>query len=499
VTNIVPASASAPTSFNLNGYASSATTAGVTNNFSLTVGSNTYYASGRQTVGGVTTTDPGRALSTNATLAELNTWINSVGLSNGAASPSLNSPATSYNSHSTSFNNLALTTLSGVGVGATANLTLDANGVISSISINNAGTGYATGNSVRLAAGWGGNPFNSAVDITLNGTQTVGTHDKVTSSISTAGGYATLSVTGTQNNNPVTFNTLRMVTSTDSSGGNIHYGNVSLAADGLQTNGEWAVSLYETVGNPNHIYSITPSFFGTATSSSTGSILSNGYLNTNIPFAAAWGAPTNNLNRFLTFSVVGVNVASNASVSLNGRSVTNAKNVFNDEISGMTLYLNKSISQNDSAQSTAIKVGSAPQIELVSNDATGMRNVGVALKQTLRGLSSSSTGDAWNNFFTSLATNVNSANDWISTNRTRIGSQLNGVSFSITNLTSQSTNLQKANSDLVDVDYGQGAATLTKALVTEQAATDMTATANNFPSMMQLLMEQWGLIKSDSK
>lgn len=499
VTNIVPASASAPTSFNLNGYASSATTAGVTSNFSLTVGSNTYYASGRQTVAGITTTDPGRALSTNATLTQLSDWINNVGLSNGAASPSLNSPGTSYNSHSTSFNNLALTTMSGVGVGATANLTLDADGVISSISINNAGTGYATGDSVRLAAGWGGNPFNSAVDITLNGTQTVGTHDKVTSSISTAGGYATLSVTGTQNNNAVRFNNLRMVTSTNSTGGNIHYGNVSLAADGLQTNGEWAVSLYETVGSPTHIYSITPSFFGSATSSSTGSILSNGYLNTNIPFAAAWGAPTNNLNRFLTFAVVGVNAASDASVSLNGRSITNAKNVFNDSTSGMTLYLNKSITQFDSAQSTTIKVGNAPQVELVSNDATGMRNVGVALKQTLKSLSTSSTGDTWNNFFTSLATNVNSANDWISTNRVRIGSQLNGVSFSITNLTSQSTNLQKANSDLVDVDFGQGAATLTKALVNEQAAADMTATANNFPSMMQLLMEQWGLIKSDSK
>ncbi|QKM64281.1 hypothetical protein DCO17_02945 [Polynucleobacter tropicus] len=499
VTNIVPASAGASTSFNLNGYATSATAAGVTSNFSLTVGSNTYYASGRQTVGGVTTTDPGRALSTNATLADLNTWINSVGLSNGAASPSLSSPFASYSSHSTSYSNLALTTVSGVGVGATANLTLDADGVISSISINNAGTGYATGDSLRLAAGWGGNPANAAVYMTLNGTQTVGSRDKVTSSISSAGGYATLSVAGTQNNNAVTFNNLRMVTSTNSTGGNIHYGNVSLAADGLQTNGEWAVSLYETVGNPNHIYSITPSFFGSATSSSTGSILNNGYLNTNIPFAAAWGAPTNNLNRFLTFSVVGVNVASDASLSLNGRSITNAKNVFSDTTSGMTLYLNKSITQYDSAQSTTIKVSNAPQIQLVSNDATGMRNVGVALNQTLRGLSTSSTGDEWNNFFATLTTNVNSANNWISNNRTRIGSQLNGVSFSITNLASQSTNLQKANSDLVDEDYGQGAATLTKALVTEQAAADMAATANNFPSMMQLLMEQWGQIKSGSK
>ena len=67
VTNIVPASASAPTSFNLNGYASSATTAGVTSNFFLTVGSNTYYASGIQTVGGITTTDPGRALDRKST------------------------------------------------------------------------------------------------------------------------------------------------------------------------------------------------------------------------------------------------------------------------------------------------------------------------------------------------------------------------------------------------------------------------------------------------
>jgi flagellin-like hook-associated protein FlgL len=66
-------------------------------------------------------------------------------------------------------------------------------------------------------------------------------------------------------------------------------------------------------------------------------------------------------------------------------------------------------------------------------------------------------------------------------------------------LTSQSTNLQKANSDLVDIDFGQEAATLTKALVNEQVAANMSATANNFPSMMQVLMEQWGLIKPDSK
>lgn len=499
VTNIVPATASNPTSFNLNGYASTTTAAGVTSNFSLSVGSNRYYANGRQTVGGITTTDPSRALSTNATLDDLNTWINSVGLSKGAASLSLNSPSATYSSQSTSFSNLALTTVSGSGTGATANLSLDGNGAISSITINNAGTGYAVGDTLRLAAGWGGNLANAAVDVTLNTTQTVGSHDKVSSSLSTAGGYATLSVTGTQNNNAVTFNNLRMVTSTNASGGNIHYGNVSLAADGLQTNGEWAVSLYETVGNPNHIYSITPSFFGSATSSSTGTILNNGYLNTNIPFAAAWGAPSNNLNRFLTFSIVGVNVASDASLSINGRSISNAKNVFNDANSGMTLYLNKSITQFDSAQSTTIKVNNAPQIELVSNDATSMRNVGVAVSQTLKELTSSSSRDAWNTFFSNLATNVNSANDWISTNRAKIGSQLNGVTFSITNLTSQSTNLQKANSDLVDVDYGQGSTSLAKALITEKAAAEMTATANNFPSMMQLLIEQWGLIKPDSK
>lgn len=499
VTNIVPASAGTPTSFNLNGYASSATNAGVTSNFSLQVGSNVYYANGRQTVGGVTTVDPGRVLSTNASLADLNTWINGVGLSHGANALGLNSPAAAYSSYSTSFNNLALTTISGTGTGATANVSLDSNGVINGLSINNAGIGYAAGDTLRLSAGWGGNPSNAAVYITVNSTQTVGTHDKVSSSLSSAGGYETLSVTGTQNNNAVTFNNLTMVTSTNSSGGNVRYGNVSLAADGLQTNGEWAVSLYETVGDPNHIYSITPSFFGSATSSSTGSILSNGYLNTNIPFAAAWGAPTNNLNRFLTFSVVGVNVASDASLSLNGRSITNAKNVFNDTTSGMTLYLNKNITQFDSAQSTNIQVGNAPQIQLVSNDATGMRNVGIEIGQTLKGLSASSSGDTWNNFFSNLATSINSANDWISSNRAKIGSQLNGVSFSITNLTSQSTNLQKANSDIVDVDYGQATTALTKALVTEQAAAEMNAAANNFPSMMQLLMEQWGLIKSGSK
>jgi flagellin len=294
----------------------------------------------------------------------------------------------------------------------------------------------------------------------------------------------------------VTFSNLNLITSTDSSGGSAHYNNVSLASDGLQTNGEWNVALYETVGNPTLLYSVTPGFYGSATQSSQGSILSNGDLNTNIPFAAAWGAPTNNLNRFLTFAITGVNVAQNSNFSVNGRTITSDSNVVNDAQTGLTFYLNPLGNLPSLPRSAQITVGNAPAAQTVASSATGMRDLGLAMTQTVNQMGSSATTQSWNSFFQSLSSNVSQAIDYLSSKRSQVGSQMNQIAYSLENSQAQSTNLQAANSALTDTNYGAQTSNLAKALVTEESAAKMQTAANNFPTVMKTLMEQWGLIKS---
>jgi flagellin len=498
VTNIDPASASVATSFHIAGYANSASNAGVTNNFSLTVGGNTYYANGTQTVGGVSTYDPNRALSASATVSDLASWINSVGTTTHLAQVSGYSGASGLVQGT--YNNVALTSNSGSGTGATANIVVNSSGQIQSFAINAGGSGYKTTDQLSLAAGWGG-AANGAINLTSP--LLLGSADAVTASVQTTGGHAELVVQGTQTGtaHAVTFANLNLITSTDASGNNAHYNNVSLASDGLQTNGEWSVALYETVGNQNLLYSVTPAFYGSASQSSKGSILSNGDLNTNIPFAAAWGAPSNNLNRFLTFALTGVNVAQDASLTVNGRSISSSSNKVSDTQTGMTMYLNPLGNSPALPSSAVLSVVNAPAATLNPISATGMRNVTIAMTQTVNALESSTNSNAntnaqtWNSFFSNLSGNLSSAIDFLSSKRSQVGSQMNQIAYVVSNAQLQSTNLQNANSALVDTNYASQTSNLAKELVTEQAAAKMQSSADNFPTVMKTLMQQWGLIK----
>lgn len=494
VTNIVPASSTAATSFHIAGYAGSNSNAGVMSNFALTVGANIYYANGNQNIGGVISNDPNRTLSTSATVTDLASWINNVGTTTHLAQVSGVSTSNSFVQGT--YNNVALVTNTGSGSGATANIIVGANGQISSFTVNASGSGYAVGNQLSLSNGWGGQGGNNA--FSFNVSSLVGAHDAVSATVQTSGGHAELVVQGAQSgtSHAVTFSNLNLITSTDGFGANAHYNSVSLAADGLQNNGEWNVALYETVGNPTLLYSVTPAFYGAASQSSQGDILSNGYLNTNIPFAAAWGAPSNNLNRFLTFAITGVNVAQNASMSIDGRSISNKSNVINDAKSGITFYLNPIDTPPSLPKTVQLTVANAPTVDVVPASARGMRELGIAMTQTVNAMSSTSSSQSWNNFFQNLSTSVSQAVDYLGIKRSQVGAQMSQIGFAVENSRVQSINLQNSNSALIAADYGVETANLAKALVTEEAAAKMQTAANNFPTVMKTLMEQWDLIKS---
>ena len=130
-----------------------------------------------------------------------------------------------------------------------------------------------------------------------------------------------------------------------------------------------------------------------------------------------------------------------------------------------------------------------------SSSATGMRNLGLGMTQTVNAMGSETSAQSWNSFFQSMSDNVSQAIDYLSTKRTQVGSQMNQIAYSLANSQAQSTNLQNANSALTDTNYGVQTGNLAKALVTEEAASKMQSSANNFPTVMKTLMQQWGLIK----
>jgi flagellin len=170
--------------------------------------------------------------------------------------------------------------------------------------------------------------------------------------------------------------------------------------------------------------------------------------------------------------------------------------VINDAQTGLTFYLNPQGNAPTLPQTAQITVKDAPAAQTIASGATGMRNLGLAMTQTVNAMNSSTSTQSWNSFFQNMSGDVGQAIDYLSSKRSQIGSQMNQISYALTNSQAQSSNLQTANSALTDTNYGTQTENLAKALVTEQAAEKMQTTANNFPMVMKTLMEQWGLIKS---
>jgi flagellin-like hook-associated protein FlgL len=117
------------------------------------------------------------------------------------------------------------------------------------------------------------------------------------------------------------------------------------------------------------------------------------------------------------------------------------------------------------------------------------------MTQTVNALGSSTSSQNWNNFFSNLSGNITTAIDFLSSKRSQVGSQMNQIAYVASNAQLQSTSLQNANSALVDTNYAFASSNLAKELVTEQAAAKMQSSADNFPTVMKTLMQQWGLIK----
>jgi flagellin len=122
-----------------------------------------------------------------------------------------------------------------------------------------------------------------------------------------------------------------------------------------------------------------------------------------------------------------------------------------------------------------------------------MKAVGTAITDTatsyLGGLNSTNDIDTWQSAFQAAETAIDTALDYISTQRGVYGSQMNRLSYISTNLSAQSTNLQNSRSAIIDTDFAAETAKLTKGQIMQQAATAMLAQANQMPNVVLSLLK----------
>lgn len=124
---------------------------------------------------------------------------------------------------------------------------------------------------------------------------------------------------------------------------------------------------------------------------------------------------------------------------------------------------------------------------------SAMKAVGTAITDTdssyLGALNSSDDISTWQSAFQAAETAIDTALDYISTERGVYGSQMNRLSYVSTNLTAQSTNLQNSRSSIIDTDFAAETAKLTKGQIMQQAATAMLAQANQMPNVILSLLK----------
>jgi len=96
---------------------------------------------------------------------------------------------------------------------------------------------------------------------------------------------------------------------------------------------------------------------------------------------------------------------------------------------------------------------------------------------------------SWASGFNTLGTNIDTAINYISDQRSVMGSLINRISYITTNLQAQSTNLQSSKSAITDTDFAAETAKLTKGQIMQQAATAMLAQANQMPNVVLSLLK----------
>ena len=96
---------------------------------------------------------------------------------------------------------------------------------------------------------------------------------------------------------------------------------------------------------------------------------------------------------------------------------------------------------------------------------------------------------SFNLAFQGLTTSLDAAIESLSSSRATLGSQMNALSYVNTNLLGQSANLAASKSTILDTNFADETANLTKGQIMQQAATAMLAQANQMPNVILSLLK----------
>ena len=196
------------------------------------------------------------------------------------------------------------------------------------------------------------------------------------------------------------------------------------------------------------------------------------------------------LQRFKELSVQGANAAlSSTQRGFLATEMNGLKNEIN-AVSARTKFNGTQLL--DTAGTLSFQTGEATSdsIEVITVNIAG--TAGFTEVTTLLNTTFSSAGvngSTVTSAFTALAGTIDSAIDQIATQRATFGAQVNRLGHNLNNLSALYENLSAANSRVVDTDYANETANLTKTQILQQAATAMLSQANSQPNVVLALLK----------
>jgi len=211
------------------------------------------------------------------------------------------------------------------------------------------------------------------------------------------------------------------------------------------------------------------------------------------------------LLRMKQLAVEGANDSISRTQKLNVRTELTTLNTQINNIATGTTYNGINL-LNTTAVTLAFQVGSTTDaadkftvstIDVTTGTGSGstaMKEVGnfIANNTATNSLSRLEAGSANTDFnlaFASLTTSLDTAIETLSSQRATLGSQMNALSYVNSNLLGQQANLSASKSTILDTNFADETATLTKGQIMQQAATAMLAQANQMPNVILSLLK----------
>ena len=265
-------------------------------------------------------------------------------------------------------------------------------------------------------------------------------------------------------------NSLIAVT-TGITGGTLTSGEVVAAAT--------AVTRITSTGTLAETYAITDDGAGTITLTGQTSLRAQSKL-------IATG--TNGGSQTLNFDQLGISFTLESSGTDTGTAVGTDLDGLNIIVGGS----NPSLDFQAGADTQSANLISYSTINVQTTTGTGsnaaMTNLGTQITTVGAYTAATATTD-WAAGFNTLGSRLDTAINYISDQRSIMGSLMNRISYISQNLQAQSTNLQSSKSAITDTDFAAETAKLTKGQIMQQAATAMLAQANQMPNVVLSLLK----------